>query len=70
MTTLREHIDAMIDLEQSRPGNENMKVFTVHGASGDVNEIGTPQITDVVNRETGPFDLAPGEQYVSVYIGN
>jgi hypothetical protein len=69
MTTLREHIDAMIDLEQADPANENMKVFTVHGASGDRNEMGSPQITDYVG-ECGPFDLTPGEKYISVYVGN
>lgn len=69
MKTLRQVIDALIDLEQLDPANENMKVFTVQGSSGDCNEMGSPQITDHVG-EAGPFDLAPGEKYISVYVGN
>lgn len=69
MKTLREVIDALIDLEQADPANEKMKVFTVHGASGDTNEMGSPHITDDVG-PCGPFDLEPGEQYISIYVGN
>ena len=70
MKTLRQVIDALIDLEQLDPANENMKVFTVQGSSGDVNEVSTPRITDEISEECGPFDLAPGERYVSIYVGN
>ncbi|QIG76153.1 hypothetical protein EVC24_132 [Rhizobium phage RHph_I4] len=69
MTTVREHLASMLRLVENNPAAADMKLFARHGASGDCNEIGSPQITDRVD-DCGPFDLEDGEKYVSVYVGN
>jgi len=51
-------------------GRGGMKVFYRHGASGDCGPVGSPHVTDEVDDQCGPFDLEPGEKYVSLYIGN
>lgn len=50
-------------------GHGDKEVFYRHGASGDCGELSSAQITDRVE-DTGPFDLAPGEKYVSIYAGH
>jgi hypothetical protein len=62
--------DLVINLnELVAEGHGDMRVFAIHGASGDVNEVRYGHISNYVG-ECGPFDLAPNEQYISVYIGN
>ena len=50
-------------------GHGGKQVFAVHGASGAADPVGSPRISDYVG-EAGPFDLEPGEKYVSLYIGD
>lgn len=47
----------------------DLEVFTTHGASGAVDEVGSPCVTDDVG-DAGPFDLPEGQLYVSIYTGN
>lgn len=56
-------------LKLAEEGHGDAQVFARHGASGDCSEVGTPHVTDRVD-DCGPFDLKPGEQYVSLYVGN
>ncbi len=65
--TLNEIIKSFQQL--AAQGHGEKQVFAVHGASGDVNELHTGHVTDYVG-DCGPFDLEPGEEYISVYIGN
>jgi hypothetical protein len=65
--TLNEVIKNLIALAEQ--GHGEKQVFSIHGASGDVNEVSTAHITNHVG-DCGPFDLEPGEEYVSIYIGN
>lgn len=52
-------------------GHGNLEMFAVHGASGDVNPMGSAWIAAITgDEEYGPFDLDVGTKYVSVYIGN
>ena len=50
-------------------GHGDKEVFYRHGASGDCGELSSAFVTDNVD-EYGPFDLEPGEEYVSIYAGN
>lgn len=50
-------------------GKGNLQVFARHGASGACYPLGSLHITSEVD-DLGPFDLAKGEEYVSVYVGN
>lgn len=50
-------------------GHGDKEVFYRHGSSGDCGELSSAHITDRIE-DTGPFDLAPGEHYVSIYAGN
>ena len=45
------------------------QVFYRHGASGDCGELSSAEVTSLVD-EQGPFDLAEGEFYISIYAGN
>ena len=45
------------------------KVFSVHGASGCTYELRSARVSDYIG-ESGPFDLEPGEEYISIYAGN
>jgi len=68
MTTLNKLI---VDLQKLQfDGHGEKQVMYRHGASGDCGPLGSAHVTDEVSDETGPFDLAPGEQYVSIYAGN
>jgi hypothetical protein len=64
--TLQEHFENVKELIEA--GHGNKQVFTVHGASGDTNPLGSLHITNEVS-ECGPFDLEPDEEYVSLYVG-
>lgn len=50
-------------------GKGDLQVFAQHGASGACYDVGSAHITDEVG-ESGPFDLAKDEKYVSLYVGN
>lgn len=64
---LSQFIRSLQELEVE--GHGDKQVFYRHGASGDCGELSSACLTDEVN-ECGPFDLAEGEHYVSVYAGN
>ena len=65
--TLQEHFENVKELIEA--GHGDKQVFTRHGASGDTNPLGSLYVTNDVS-ECGPFDLAPDEEYVSLYVGN
>jgi hypothetical protein len=50
-------------------GHGTKQVYYRHGASGDCGLLASAHITDRVE-DTGPFDLEPNEEYVSIYAGN
>lgn len=50
-------------------GHGKKKVMYRHGSSGDCGPVGSMHVTASVTDE-GPFDLKPGEEYVSLYVGN
>ena len=60
-------------------GYQDIKIFAVHGASGEISEIGTPsiQVLDESEEEDDEFGfvlrdagLDSGEEWVQLYIGN
>ena len=65
--TLNEHMRDCLKLAEA--GHGNAQVFYRHGASGDCGPVGSLHVTDETD-DCGPFDLEPGEQYISMYIGN
>lgn len=64
---LKDFIAGLQKLEAA--GHGEKQVFSCHGASGVITELSSAHVTAEVN-ETGPFDLAEGEEYISVYAGN
>jgi len=50
-------------------GHGNKTVYYRHGASSDCGLLSSAHITSSVD-DCGPFDLKPGEEYVSIYAGN
>ena len=64
--TLTKLIQQLTKLEEQ--GHGNKEVFYRHGASGDSGPVGSAHVATVNN--DGPYDLDPGEQYVSMYVGN
>lgn len=50
-------------------GHGNKQVFYTHGSSGDTGPLSSAHVTDEVG-ECGPFDIEPGEEYISIYAGN
>ena len=65
--TLNKFIEQLQKLQAE--GHGDKQVFYRHGASGDCGELASAHITSRVD-ECGPFDLADGEEYVSIYAGN
>lgn len=65
--TLNELLQNLYDLQQE--GHGDKQVFYTHGSSGDTGPLGSARVTDEVS-ECGPFDLADGEEYVSIYAGH
>lgn len=65
--TLKEHAANVAKLLEE--GHGDLAVFTRHGASGDCNDLGSMHITNRQD-ECGPFDIEPGSNYVSLYVGN
>lgn len=55
--------------ELQQAGHGTKEVFYRHSASGDAGPIGSPHVTNEVSDDTGPFDLDPGEEYVSISVG-
>lgn len=51
-------------------GHGDKEVFYRHSASGDCGPVASPRVTNEVSDESGPFDLKPGEEYVSISVGN
>jgi hypothetical protein len=68
MTTVNDILKSFLKLAEE--GHGNAKVFGVCGSSGASYEVGSARVTDHVDPEGGPFDLEPGEQYASLYLGN
>ena len=65
--TLNQHIENVVRLRDA--GHGEKQIFARHGTSGAVDEVGNAHLSNLVG-ESGPFDLQPGEAYVSLYIGN
>lgn len=65
---LDEFIQQLVELQQA--GHGSKQVFYRHGASGDCGPLSSAFVTNEVERETGPFDLEEGEQYISIYAGH
>lgn len=62
--------DFIINLQKLQlQGHGDKEVFYRHGASGDCGPLSSARVTNKVE-DTGPFDLAPGQEYVSIYAGN
>jgi hypothetical protein len=64
---LQKHFENVKELIEA--GHGDKQVFTVHGASGATNPLGSLHVTNEVS-EYGPFDLKPDEEYVCLYVGN
>ena len=56
-------------LQKLAPEHGDKKVFYSHGASGDCGELSSAHVTNRVG-DSGPFDLEPEEEYISIYAGN
>lgn len=65
--TLNDFMQQLYDLQQE--GHGEKQVFYRHGASGDCGVLSSAHVTYAVD-ECGPFDLADGEEYISIYAGN
>lgn len=73
MTTLRQLIKNLEKLVEKEPGIADLQVFTVHGASGCTNEIGSFCVQTKTGRsyDEGPTcDLAEGTKFIQLYTGN
>jgi len=55
--------------ELQKKGHGSKEVFYRHGASGDCGPLGSSFVTNRVD-DCGPFDLAKGEKYISIYAGD
>jgi hypothetical protein len=64
---LQKHFENVKELIEA--GHGDRQVFTIHGASGDANPIGSLYVTNCIS-DCGPFDLKPDEEYVCLYVGN
>lgn len=65
--TLSEFIKNLQKLEAEGHGEKD--VYCRHGSSGACFETGSVHVTNKVS-SLGPFGLAKGEAYVSIYVGN
>jgi hypothetical protein len=61
---LNDFIDNLLKLQAE--GHGDKEVFYRHGPSGDCGELSSAHITDEIDFSCGPFDLAEGEEYVSI----
>lgn len=64
---LKDFTKKLLELESQ--GHGECQVFYRHGASGDCGPLSSAFVTNEVN-EQGPFYLAEGEFYISIYAGN
>ena len=49
----------------------DLEVYTCHGASGAVDEVGSPNLAKANSMDIGMgLDLNEGTEYVSLYTGN
>lgn len=63
--------DFIINLQKlEAEGHGSKQVYYRHGASGDTGPLSSAHVTGETDESTGPFDLAEGEEYVSIYAGN
>ena len=52
-------------------GHGDLEVYYCHGASGDTGPLSNGFVRTITgDEEMGPFDMEPGEKYISVYAGN
>ena len=65
---LNDFIANLVKLQDQ--GYGDLKVFYRHGASGDCGLLSSAHVTDEIDDQSGPFDLADHEQYISIYAGN
>lgn len=65
--TLDQHIEHLLKLQAA--GHGQCKMVARHSASGAAYPVSNPHVTNLVE-SAGPFDLEPGEYYVSVSVGH
>ena len=65
---LNDFIANLVKLQEQ--GHGDLEVFYRHGASGDCGLLSSARVTDEIDDQCGPFDLAGHEQYISIYAGN
>lgn len=65
---LNDFIANLVKLQDQ--GHGDLQVFYRHGASGDCGLLSSARVTDEIDDQCGPFDLAGHEQYISIYAGN
>ena len=65
---LNDFIANLVKLQEQ--GHGDLQVFYRHGASGDCGLLSSARVTDEIDDQCGPFDLAGHEQYISIYAGN
>ncbi len=51
-------------------GYGELLVMYRHGSSGDCGPLGGARVSNEVDDDTGPFDLEPGQKYISIHAGN
>jgi hypothetical protein len=67
--TLHQFIAHLQKLAESDACAGSLPVLYRHGASGDCGPVGSAHVTDHQD-DAGPFDIEPGDRYVSLYVGN
>lgn len=65
---LNDFIANLVKLQEQ--GHGDLQVFYRHGASGDCGELRGAHVTDEIDDDTGPFDIAQHTNYISIYAGN
>ena len=62
-------VSKLIEYLQELP--PDLEVYACHGASGSVDEVASPCVTNANEMDIGMgLDLEEGEEYVSLYTGN
>lgn len=64
--TLNEFISNLQKLQGD--GHGELQVFYSHSSSGECGPLSSAHVTDEQG-ESGPFDIEPGEKYVSISAG-
>lgn len=65
---LDKFIEQLVKLQAE--GHGDKEVLYRHGASGDCGQLSSAYVSDEIDDSTGPFDLDPGQEYISIYAGN